>query len=111
MAPKDLDMYDNHTYAGCWATMKNGLGLNFSGFYPCSVGGSIARLFNYDIGIKNINEININNLVRMYEQLCSLCGMYHNIKVDPDRIESVISPSWEKLIELLKKDKLVINRF
>lgn len=95
------DIHDNeykYKYNGCWTTEACAIGLNYSGFYCCAVGGAIARIFNYDIGIKNIEDINVENFEKMFGLLCSKCGRYHEIKVDNSNIETILSPTWKSAI-------------
>lgn len=109
VAPCDMYAYKNHKYKGCWISEECGIGLNFLGFHSCSVGGSIARLFNYEIAIKNVEDINVDLLMNTYDSLCSLCGMYHNIKVDDNNIETIMSPTWEEQIKSINKKSELVN--
>ncbi|WP_018753429.1 radical SAM protein [Paenibacillus sanguinis] len=110
VAPCDMYAYKNHNYKGCWIPEECGIGLNFSGFYPCSIGGSIARIFDLDFAIKNVKDINIEILMGMYNSLCSLCGMYHNIKVDDENIETIMSPTWQKRIDSID-NRYILSKF
>ncbi|MCX8130518.1 MAG: radical SAM protein [Clostridia bacterium] len=76
-APVDiLEDGKSQKYRGCWLTETVGIALTYSGFYPCSVGSSIDRVFKYDIGIKDIKDLGILKLQEMYDVLCSKCGHY-----------------------------------
>ncbi|WP_150266543.1 radical SAM protein [Paenibacillus tepidiphilus] len=101
IAPRDIYAFKNHRYRGCWVSEECGIGLNFSGFYCCSIGGSIARLFNHEIAVRNVEDLNFDTLMNMYDKVCSLCGMYHNLKATGVNDETILSPTWQNQIDNL----------
>jgi len=100
VAPCDIhENNDDYEYQGCWTTEACAIGLNYSGFYCCAVGGAIARVFNYDIGIKDVKLLNVEKFEEMFNLLCSKCGRYHEIKVDNSNITVITSPTWKKALK------------
>lgn len=100
MAPSDIHRGDDseYNYLGCWATEACAISLNYSGFYCCAVAGMIARVFNYDIGIKSVEKLSINEFEKTFNQVCSKCGRYHEIKVDNSNIMMIMSETWENAV-------------
>ncbi len=100
---------------GCWITEECGIGLNAYGYYPCGVGGSIDRVFGFDIGLKKLPSRN-GSLREQKRRLCPLCGHYNNRKFIPipDREPVVGEPkskSWIKGYELYRKAPPVLTKY
>lgn len=72
-APKDL-FPDRGTYKRCEIPCYSGLGFNYSGFYGCATGGSTARIFGMDIGIKSVKDLTYGNIEEFFRSICPLCG-------------------------------------
>jgi len=88
---------------GCWRTGDCGLGLSRYGFYPCAPGASADRIFGFDVGIKNLSQVNEGNLRNQMKTLCKYCGHYKepNEKV----LKEKMSKTWVKAFENYKKNK------
>ncbi|WP_187355116.1 radical SAM protein ['Paenibacillus yunnanensis' Narsing Rao et al. 2020] len=95
----DIHNNPNYEYKGCWTTEACAISLNASGFYCCAVGGAIDKFFKYNIGIKDLAEVNVENLSKMFNPLCSKCGRYQQLQVDNNNIEVVVSATWKKCLE------------
>lgn len=109
VAPCDIhDKDEEYQYAGCWTTESAAISLDYSGFYCCAPGASIARVFGYDIGIKDMKKISVENMEKMFNPLCSKCGRYHEIKVDNNNVEVIMSPTWK---EAVKKERKELTRY
>ncbi|MEO2211084.1 radical SAM protein [Paenibacillus amylolyticus] len=104
-AASDFNDDPNYQYKGCWTTEACGVGLNASGFYCCAVGGAIDKFFKYDIGIKDLTEVTIENMTKMFEPLCSKCGRHEHIQVDNNNIEVVVSKTWKECLDNFDADK------
>lgn len=104
LAPIDFKKYQKARFSkGCRVTEKCGIGLNPRGFYPCGPGGAVDRVFGFDIGIKNLNEVTEKRVRRQRKTLCRYCGLYKEAKDNPRKQEN--SPSWEKAFREYKKKK------
>ena len=80
----------------CSSPWNKGIAINKNGYFLCSIGASIARVFNIDIGIKHLREVNADSLLRQKEKICTLCG-YSDCKTKQDGRR--ISKSWQQAIE------------
>jgi len=85
------------------------------GYYPCTTGAAIDKVFGMDTGIKNIKYINDDAVYKQFEDLCKYCGYFNEIapfEVPEEHVKytnkTVLSPTWKKkLIEYkLKKPDL-----
>lgn len=94
----DIHNDPHYEYKGCWTTEACGVGLNVAGFYPCAVGGAIDKFFKYNIGIKELSDVTIENMANMYNQLCSKCGRYQQLQVDNNNIQIVTSKTWNECL-------------
>lgn len=77
-APIDQKKYQNsHDFsAGCWVVSYCGINLNKNGYYPCSIIGSIDRLFNASKGQKELSRISVKNQKELMNEYCRYCGNY-----------------------------------
>ncbi len=112
IAPIDKSgRYKEYDYGGCWILSVCGLGFNYSGFYCCAAAGVIAKIFEYDIAIKDVKDINRTALQNMYNTVCSKCGHFIPTRVDPDNPGTVLSPSWEKAVKQYNSRDKELKRF
>ncbi|QNU66223.1 radical SAM protein [Ruminiclostridium herbifermentans] len=88
-----------------------GLGLNYSGFYCCAVGGAIDRIFGYNIGIKSIANITVERIQQMHLLLCPKCGHCLPVKFSGTEIKNVLSPTWEKALKSYKERSTYLDFF
>lgn len=76
LAPVDQKRFMLSDYRnGCSTTSDCGLGLNKYGYYVCGVGGSIDRVFGFDIGIKHLPQSQ-KELIKQRVVLCRYCGHF-----------------------------------
>lgn len=76
LAPCDYNIYSFSDYTNaCWITKDCGIGLNRYGYYHCGVGGSIDRVFGFDIGLKKMPQ-NTSEFRKQKIKLCKLCGHF-----------------------------------
>ncbi len=77
-APIDQIKYENsHNFSsGCWVASYCGINLNKNGYYPCSIIGSIDRLFNANKGQKELSMISLDNQKKLMNEYCRYCGNY-----------------------------------
>lgn len=139
-APIDIEEYKNMDFSkGCWITTVCGIALDMYGYYPCSAAAAIARVFDFDIGRKQLPEKN-DMMEDLYPTFCSLCGHHYNeinnisdyivanddnvleieelINCNQKRIEStmnlngaVISKTWKGQIEKYKTQLNNMTRY
>tara|TARA_R110000787_G_scaffold15338_5_gene47355 strand:+ start:7784 stop:8617 length:834 start_codon:yes stop_codon:yes gene_type:complete len=85
------------------------------GYYPCTTGAAIDKVFGMDTGIKNIKDINDDTVYKQFEDLCKYCGYFNEIapfEVPEEHVKytnkTALSPTWKKkLIEYkIKKPDL-----
>lgn len=112
MAPIDDETRKNADFRnGCWVTETSGLGLTRYGYYGCSAGASIDRVFGYNIGIKSLKDVCMNRLVEQRKKLCRLCGRFNDLSVSAECygphwvIEEKMSTTWDKAFELYSKNR------
>jgi Predicted Fe-S oxidoreductases len=97
MAPKDIDGFDmKSTKRSCYVTEICGLGFTRYGFYLCGAGASIDRVFGFDIGRKSLAELSKINLEKQRSILCQLCGHFHNIEVEKEKISETWFDTYER---------------
>jgi len=88
---------DNNLPAkACYVPWICGLGLTRNGYYPCGAGASIDRVFQFNIGIKDIKDLTFENIVKQLKVLCLYCG--HN-----PLVVEIQSKSWKKAYKKYNK--------
>lgn len=89
--------------------------LTQTGYYPCTMGAAIDRVFGIDIGINNIESVNEETFNEQFKELCKYCGYFNEIapfEVPEEHLtettQTKMSPTWKKaLIDYkIKKPKL-----
>lgn len=115
-APVDNPAFSGSEYRnGCWVPELSGLGLTRYGYYCCGTASAIDRVFGYDIGVKSLTDVTMQNMVRQRIRLCSLCGRYNDLSENPNKysrswvVEEFISPTWDKAFESYRKEKPVLT--
>jgi hypothetical protein len=116
MAPIDDKRFqEDDVYNYCKIIYDCGLGLSRYGFYVCGPGASIDRIFGFDIGIKSIGDITLENLNKQREILCPYCGLLPFSDYDPykNRItnEERISKSWKEEYQKYKEKKPIMELY
>lgn len=108
-APIDNPQFGpNYSYNGCHQGCHIcGLGYDYKGFYCCSMGAAIARVFNLDIAIKDLSIISTPDIVTnriplmaQYAILCPKCGFFNCAKART--MEEPMSQTWIKAFEEYK---------
>jgi hypothetical protein len=106
VAPIDLFWYEltNDFSKGCIRLeVCHGLALSRYGYYPCTNGANVDRVFGFNIGIKNLSSANENALRTQMKTLCKYCGHY---KLTNDLIrEEKMSKSWKRIYQDYKLHK------
>lgn len=100
---------------GCWITEECGIGLNAYGFYPCGAGGSIDRVFGFDIGRKSIPVLD-DSMTDQKRRLCPLCGHFSNRRFVPIPEREPVtgepkSKSWVKAYEKYRRAPPVLSKY
>jgi len=103
LAPIDFKKHKKANFSnGCIVTEKCGVGLTPRGFYPCGPGGTVDRVFGFNLGIKNLNKVTKKRLRKQMKTLCKYCGHFKG----PDLPKKEkISTSWKKAYNDYKKNK------
>jgi hypothetical protein len=92
VAPVDNEKYKNTDFSrACHIATFWGTGLTRYGYYPCSVGGGIDRVFGFDVGRKELPSHG-DPMTQELERLCRVCG--HFIRFNRVRRVDQISASW-----------------
>jgi hypothetical protein len=103
-APIDLEEYkskDIKYSKGCKVNINCGFGLTRYGYYACGSGGSIDRVFGFNIGIKSYTELTEEKLREQLDQLCRYCGHF---KADLYK-DNYVSPTWQQAYEKYSEEK------
>lgn len=66
---------------GCWVTSYCGIGLNQLGYYPCGVAGGIDRVFQKNIGVKNLKDVD-KSINKLLNEFCKYCGNFSDYAVN-----------------------------
>ncbi len=83
---------------GCSMPYRCGLALTPYGYFPCSQAATIARVFNIDMGKPSLIEI-LDDPLGALKQACRYCGRIHAMQWP----ETIISPTWERALEIWKE--------
>lgn len=80
-----------------------------NGYYPCTTGASIDRVFGNDVGIMKLKDITPEKMYKQMEKMCMYCGYFNDIA--PYKADSacttpvtgtVMSPTWQKALSRYK---------
>ncbi len=103
-APKDRYPEGTH-FERCPMPCHGGIGFNYSGFYGCATGAATAKIFGYDIGIRNMKDLTYKNLEKVFDILCPLCGHWDCVEFSEDiNNEPKLSKSWINALERYKEN-------
>jgi len=112
VAPVDLNDYSGSDYSkGCWITTACGLGLTRYGYYSCGAGASVDRVFGFDLGIKDLKDVNYRTLKKQKKIICSYCGHYKKNRNSERVREEIVSSSWGRAYSDYKKKKPVLSEY
>ncbi len=101
-APKDRIPESTH-FERCHLPCYGGMAFNYSGFYGCGTGGATAKIFGYDIGIKSVKDLTYENLEKMYNIICPLCGHWDCEESSKElNNQTNFSKSWVKAMDKYK---------
>ena len=112
IAPIDLKQYKFYKdfSKGCQVIKYcHGLALSRYGFYPCTPGASVDRIFGFDIGIKKLSDVTEKTLRKQMQILCRYCGFFH----EPHRMvrKEEISITWEKAYKAYKERASILSLY
>jgi hypothetical protein len=109
LAPDDLAQYKKADYSNkCAVTWTCGLGLSKDGYYLCSNGSGIDRIFGFDIGRKELPSGD-DQMKDQAEMLCRFCGrfrVYRGISRGED-----MSPVWKRAYENYRQQRPVLTLY
>jgi hypothetical protein len=92
VAPIDMPEFQGVDFAnGCWIPYECGLGLTVNGFYPCGAGAAVDRIFGFNLGVKQLKDVN-EGILERFKTLCCYCGRWHGRVTDKQEI----SDSWKQ---------------
>jgi hypothetical protein len=104
LAPCDDPAFRGTDYRnGCAILEDCGMGLTPMGYYPCAIAGGIDRIAGWNVGYKNLPNLE-DNMLPLVSKFCPLCGRFragHYIpkNLRPKLMESKMSMSWNKMYE------------
>lgn len=112
VAPVDVPQLRNADFSrGCWITNNCGMGLTRNGFYPCGPGGSLDRIFGFDLGLKELSAVSLESLMQQLSTLCRHCGHFKtNYGADPIQ-EEMISPTWQRAYAAYRDKKPNLTKY
>lgn len=94
-------------FRACSIPWRCGIGLTKYGYFPCGAGASLAKIFQIDIGVKNLKDYNIEAAYNQMKKLCKYCGhAYYKSKYQTN--EETISKSWDNAIKNYKEGVLSV---
>lgn len=121
IAPMDNPNFreeDNDTYATIQKYCQcPGFCLTPYGYYSCTTGFAISRVFGLDIGIKQLKDVSKESITGHFKQLCKRCGYFNEMApfdVPEEHTqytkETKLSPSWKKAVSSyrVKKPELTL---
>lgn len=92
-------------HKGCWVTAYCGIGLNQLGYYPCGVAGGIDRVFNLNLGVHSLKNVD-ESIARYLDSFCRFCGNFSDYEKNYGNfiprnekaalIKPITSESWKK---------------
>lgn len=68
-------------FKGCWVTSYCGIGLNQMGYYPCGVAGGIDRVFEFNLGIKSLKDVD-EGISKYLDTFCRFCGNFSDYEIN-----------------------------
>lgn len=75
-APIDKPNSNEKEYhKGCWVTSYCGIGLNQLGYYPCGVAGGIDRVFQLNLGVQSLKNVD-ESIAKYLDTFCRFCGNF-----------------------------------
>jgi len=86
----------------CSIPWRCGMALTQHGYFICGAGASLAKVFQFDIGIKNFEEVEPGRLLNQIPILCKYCG-HSNCKSKHITEVEEISESWQKALDKREK--------
>jgi len=95
IAPVDIDQ---NTIKACSVPWRCGIALTRYGYFPCGAGASLAKVFGFDIGIKDIKNVTPANIKRQMLQLCKYCG-HSNSSTKKIADGNEMSDSWKTAVD------------
>lgn len=101
-APIDYGINDIRSCSVPW---RCGIGLTKYGYFLCGAGGSLAKVFGFNIGIKSLKELTIDKLKAQRLILCKYCGHSHQ-ETKHYTTKQEISESWRKALDTLDLTKM-----
>jgi hypothetical protein len=81
-----------------------GLCASMYGYYPCSPCMNIARVYGFDLGIKELSLVTEKNLRKQMKILCKYCGWFREPQ-DEIVLAETMSRSWQRAFAEYKKQK------
>jgi len=104
VAPCDLRRFHSADFSkGCWRSEICNIGLSRYGYYPCSPGANVDRVFGFDVGIKKLSQVNSETLSNQMKILCRYCGHYK----EPNEVvlKEKMSRAWKDAYKKYKGGK------
>lgn len=111
VAPIDVNEFNINNMRQCIAPFDCGIGLTKLGYFPCVLGGGIARVFNLQLGIKRLENVNFRNLNKIFPSLCRVCGWYLVAEERYKKYDiNMISQSWREALRKYNRNNYEDNR-
>jgi len=109
VAPNDLKTFRFADFTkGCMRTEFCNMALSRYGYYCCSPGANVDRIFGFDLGIKSLSDLDEKAFRQQKGKLCRYCG--HFKEPNESILKEIVSSSWKKAYDEhnSKKPKLTL---
>ena len=120
LAPIDvgMDCSAMNFRSGCSITEGCGIALTRYGYFPCGAGASVARVFQYDVGIMALSDISEDRFRGCLDILCRHCGHFKSrsrYKFPSPTIlhswDQVTSPSWKDALSRYDPEQVLMTLY
>ncbi len=110
---------DNDIYASIQKYCQcPGFCLTPYGYYSCTTGFAISRVFGLDIGIKKLKDVSKDTITDHFKHLCKRCGYFNELApfdVPEEHTQyttkTKLSPSWKKAVSKYRVQKPKLTRY
>lgn len=115
-APIDSENSKDKAYhKGCWVTAYCGIGLNQLGYYPCGVAGGIDRVFQLNLGVQSLKDVD-ENIAQYLDTFCRYCGNFTDYERNAGNFiprhekaaltKPIISKTWKNAYKQYNRKKI-----
>lgn len=114
IAPIDynFDLIKHKVKEPCYLTHHCGININRYGYYVCAIAYTIDRIFGFNIGIKQLKDVNNKTLQSQKEIVCKYCGFLDNVFAETElTYYHSKSKTWEEAFKKFQINKPVLTLY